>query len=157
MKPAVNSSTSLNSNLYTEPFYFSSGEIKACAFDNDQQGSITTEIVGIVKNKWKLIKTDSKIAGNSGEKAFDGETGTWWQSDEKGTNHFISIDLGEVHELKGFAYTPQAKHSDGMIQEGVIKVSSNGKKWQESEGFEFGNLINENHVRSCIFIPVRNV
>ncbi len=140
-----------NSNLYTEPFYFSSGEIKACAFDNDQQGSITTEIVGIVKNKWKLIKTDSKIAENSGEKAFDGETGTWWQSDEKGRNHFISIDLGEVHELKGFAYTPQAKHSDGMIQEGVIKVSSNGKKWQESEGFEFGNLINDPTTRRHFF------
>jgi len=140
-----------NSTLYTIPFQFSSGEIKAIAFDKEEAGAIASNMIGIVKKDWKLIGTSSEFAKNNGEKAFDGKNGTYWQSEEKGNSHFIAIDLGGEQQLKGFAYTPQTKHSDGMIEKGKIKVSSNGKSWKMLEDFEFGNLINDPTTRRHFF------
>jgi len=140
------------SSLYTAPFEFSSGEIQACAFDKSESGAIASSLVGIVKNKWKLIDVSGTFARNFGDKAFDGENSTYWQSNENDkSRHSIAIDLGKTNTLTGFIYTPQTRHSDGMIEKGVVKISSDGKKWKELEVFEFGNLINDPSKRKHFF------
>lgn len=145
------STPTTESKLYKKAFDFSSGIINTCAFDKTEAGPVTKAFIGIVKKDWKVIKASSTYSLNSAEKAFDGENSTYWQSEEKGKNHFIEIDLGKVHKLKGFAYTPQTRHSDGMIEKGLIKTSSNGKKWEVLEEFEFGNLINDPSTRRHFF------
>jgi len=139
------------SKLYSAPFTFSKGVVKAIAFNKEESGAPTSTLLGIAKKDWILIGTSSKHAINSGERAFDGKNETYWLSKEKGNSHYISIDLGLVQELKGFAYTPQTRMSDGMIESGVIKVSSNGKSWKTLENFKFGNLINDPTTRRHFF------
>ena len=140
-----------NSTHYSAPFQFSSGEIKAVAYEKEEPGAVTSNLIGIIKKDWKLISASSVFAKNEGDRAFDGINETYWQSEEKGNNHFISIDLGITYKLKGFAYTPQTRHSDGMIEKGIIKISSNGKSWKTVDNFEFGNLINNPTTRRHFF------
>ncbi|NQU53643.1 MAG: alpha-L-fucosidase [Bacteroidetes bacterium] len=141
-----------NSKLYTQPFIVESGEVKAISFLENEGGSIVSNLFGITKNNWKLVETDSNTAKHQGEKAFDADNKTYWSSKEKsGKAHFISIDLGKVQSLKGFAYTPQTENSEGMIERGTIKISTNGKSWKIVEDFEFGNLINDPTTRRYFF------
>ncbi len=140
-----------NSKLYVEPVLINSNKIKARAFNKDQMGSVASVEFGIVKKGWTVLKTDSQSRDHKGEHSMDEDPSTYWQSGEKGKAHFISIDLGKEHTLKSFAYTPQVRNSEGMIEKGVIKTSKNGKNWKKLEEFEFGNLINDPVVRRHYF------
>ncbi|QTE24042.1 alpha-L-fucosidase [Polaribacter cellanae] len=131
------------SKIYKEPFLVTSGEVKALAFSKDKKGSVVSRKIGILKKKWKVLNEDSWASTHVGEFAIDENSTTFWMSNEKGKSHFIEIDLGEEYTLKAFGYTPQTKNSNGMIEQGVVKVSSNGKTWKTYENFEFGNLIND--------------
>ncbi|MCP3930287.1 MAG: family 43 glycosylhydrolase [Bacteroidetes bacterium] len=140
------------SSLYTESILVKSGEVKACTFDKSQAGSVTSTEFGILQKYWKLLNADSEQMKYGGQKAFDGDNDSYWRSKEKQkNNHFLSIDLGQAYSLKGFAYTPQTGNSEGMIEKGVIKISSNGKSWKVLESFEFGNLINDPSTRRHYF------
>lgn len=151
------SSPTKDSKLYSKPFPIASGEVKASAFVKNETGSIVSNLFGIVKNNWKLIGTDSETEKHQGSKAIDNNDKTFWLSKEKGANaHFLSIDLEEIQTLKGFAYTPQTENSEGMIESGTIKISTNGKTWKVVEDFEFGNLINDPTTRRHFFeAPVK--
>ena len=145
------------SKLFTEPFSIISGEVKACAFNNNETGSVVSNQFGIIKKSWKLIKASSNQAKHKGEYAFDADAKTYWLSKENSSGiHYIAIDLGKNQQLKGFAYTPQNQNSDGMIEKGTIKISTNGKLWKVVEDFEFGNLINDPTTRRHFFnVPVK--
>ncbi len=133
-----------SSDLYIEPFFLEAGEVKAISIEKGQAGSVTSELFGIVKENWKLLKTDSYQENFQADKAFDATIRTYWQSEEKmDGSHYLSIDLGEEYMINGFIYTPQVKNSSGMIEKGVIKTSTDGKSWKIAERFEFGNLIND--------------
>ncbi|QOD59463.1 alpha-L-fucosidase [Polaribacter haliotis] len=139
------------SQIYKEPFLVYSGEVKALAFSKDEKGSVASKEIGILKKKWKVLNEDSWTSTHVGEFAIDENPTTFWMSDEKGKSHFIEIDLGKEETLKAFGYTPQTKNSNGMIEQGVIKVSNNGKSWKTFENFEFGNLINDPTPRTHYF------
>ncbi|WP_233376491.1 alpha-L-fucosidase [Maribellus sp. CM-23] len=130
------------SSLYEGPFYFEGGEVKARAFANENAGSIGSANIGIVKKDWKLLASSQQTEGLNGELAFDENSKTFWKSDGKGT-HFLSIDLAKEEKLAGFIYTPPTNFADGMIEEGLIQSSTDGKKWETIETFNFGNLIND--------------
>ena len=88
--------------------------------------------------------------GHAGTMAFDEDAKTFWKSTKRGSHH-LTIDLGEEVSLKGFVYTPQTTNADGMIEEGIIKTSHDGKSWKWSEPFKFGNLINDPTPRTHYF------
>ena len=140
-----------DSKEFSQPFFFKSGEVKALAFDKDEKGSITTNLFGVVKKDWILTGSDSEQAQHGGALAYDADPDTYWLSEEKGGSHFLAVDLSKEYVLKGFAYTPQMKNAEGMIEKGLIKVSSNGKSWKVLEEFEFGNLINDPVTRRHYF------
>ncbi|MCD6544193.1 MAG: alpha-L-fucosidase [Flavobacteriaceae bacterium] len=132
------------SQLYTESFIFSSGEVKAFADIHDKNGPIASHIFGSIKKDWKLLSVDSEKNRHKASNAFDGFKNSYWQSYPNGSNkHHISIDLGKEYELTGFSYTPQKENASGMIEKGIVKTSNDGKKWQTLEEFTFGNLIND--------------
>jgi alpha-L-fucosidase len=133
-----------NSTLYSNPFSVKSGDVKATAFIQDDVGGTVSKLFGIIKSNWKLINTDSNTAKHEGVKAFDADDLSYWSSKQNNAKtHYISIDLGVEYQVKGFAYTPQTENSGGMIEQGTIKTSANGKNWQVVEDFTFGNLIND--------------
>ena len=140
-----------NSRLYKEPFFHQSGEIKAVAIDQKKMGSTTSHTFGMVKKGWKLIRVDSYLQKNEGSKAFDGNTNTYWRSEDDSEKHQIFIDLGAAYKVNGFVYTPPEITDAGMIEKGVIKTSMDGKTWKSQGSFKFGNLINDPTPRTHYF------
>ncbi len=140
-----------NSMLFEGPFRINSGEVKAIARRGDELGSVASTTFGIVKKGWKVLATDSTSEKSEAGFAIDANTDTYWSSEANNKPHFIALDLGEEHVLKGFAYTPQTESASGMIEKGVIQTSANGKSWRTVETFEFGNLINDPTARTHNF------
>ncbi|MEM9143218.1 MAG: alpha-L-fucosidase [Bacteroidota bacterium] len=139
------------SEIYTAPFMETKGEIKAAAFTPSQRGGITSKELGIAKKDWNVLGQNSETDNHSSALAIDADPTTFWMSKSKGGAHYISLDLGKAYNLKAFAYTPQTANSDGMIAQGAVKVSKDGKTWKAYETFEFGNLINDPTTRTHYF------
>ncbi len=131
------------STEYKEPFRLENGELKAISYLNAEQGALYSERFGLMKQDWKLLSVSSETEKHTAITAFDENPGSYWLTKEEPAPHFISIDLGKVQVLNGFAYTPQRRNGEGMVEEGLFQTSADGITWQEAERFEFGNLIND--------------
>lgn len=131
------------STEYNAPFKMDRGELKAVAYLKGEKGAVYSERLGLSKENWKLSGVSSENQRNPGTAAFDAKNGTYWLSAASPLPHYITIDLGSVQTLNGFAYTPQTRNSEGMMAKGIIKISDDGKNWNKVENFEFGNLIND--------------
>ncbi|WP_270087269.1 alpha-L-fucosidase [Sphingobacterium sp. SYP-B4668] len=132
------------STVYTQPIAVKGGQIKAVAINVDKLvGALAEETLGIAKRDWRILEVSSETAKHSAKMAVDAQPNTYWQSNETGAGQHISIDLGQQYGLSSFAYTPQKENGKGMMAKGIVKVSSDGKNWEEVERFEFGNLIND--------------
>ena len=136
------SEPTVNSPVYTQPFKFENGEVKAMAVLNNQEGPVLKQEFGIIKNGWKVVDTKTANERNLPSAAIDADPATYWKSDENDLN--FTIDLGKENTLKALVYTPQTSGSgEGMIETGDIEISTNGKIWKKVGTFEFGNLIND--------------
>lgn len=130
--------------VYSKPIALSNGQIKAVAVSSDKMlGAIAEETFGIAKKGIQILGVSSELDNHGALMALDAQPASYWQSMETGKAQYISFDLGKEYNLKSFTYTPQKENGNGMMAKGVIKISNDGKKWQEVEKFEFGNLIND--------------
>lgn len=139
------------SALYENPFSLDFGEVKAKAFAKNKEGSLLTEVFGIIKNDWKIVETDSETDGHTLNFAIDTNENTYWQSKKGGQSHYMVIDLGKEEQFNGFAYTPQKENAQGMLEKGIFSVSQDGETWKKVSDFEFGNLINDPVTRRHVF------
>nr|WP_321411297.1 alpha-L-fucosidase [uncultured Carboxylicivirga sp.] len=144
------SEPTMESELFTVPVLIESAEVKARAFNNGKQGPVLIQNVGLIKKDWKVKSTSSQLKDHEAVLAIDADVETYWLT-KAGHNHTITIDLSELKTLKGFSYTPQKENKAGMIQRGVVEISSNGKSWVKADNFEFGNLINMPTTRTHYF------
>ncbi|HFK5511623.1 TPA: alpha-L-fucosidase [Elizabethkingia anophelis] len=140
-----------NSLKYNGPFEKEQGTIKAVAILKGERGSTQTEMVGIAKNKWKLIDAKEGTKNHSAEAAFDANPKTFWQSTSQALPQNLSLDLGNMYTLTAMVYTPQTAFGGGMMAKGIIEISADGKKWETVSAFEFGNLVNDPSKRSLYF------
>jgi alpha-L-fucosidase len=136
---------------YTGPLQIAKGVVKAIAITNKEKGPMAAETFGMVKKDWKLLNSDSESPKQTAAMAFDAKKQSYWLSNENSDQHQIAIDLGHVHELTGFIYTPPTDFADGMLEKGVLQISNDGKTWQDAETFGFGNLINDPTPRTHYF------
>jgi alpha-L-fucosidase len=136
------------SEIYRQAFNLPSGEVRAVAEVNGKLGSVASQLFGIVKKDWKSAGEDSFKGEHTALKAYDGDPLSYWSSEEKAGTHFINIDLGKEYAISGFTYTPQTSSSEGMIEMGVVRASTDGKSWKNVEDFQFGNLINDPTTRT---------
>ena len=141
----------VHSTRYISPFPHTKGEVKAIAIANTNKGPVAIETFGILKNNWKLLNADSETSVHLATMAFDNKKQTYWQSNASDTKHQIAIDLANTHTLTGFIYTPPKAFLDGMMQNGIVQISDDGKIWEPIESFEFGNLINDPTARTFYF------
>lgn len=132
-----------NAQEYTAPFSMDNAELKAVSVLNGRKGELYREHLGFIKKGWTVAAVSSENGKYAAALALDADPGTYWESKAGNKTPFFTIDLGKTRTLTGFAYTPQKAKSEGMIEKGVVKISSDGKNWQEAERFEFGNLIND--------------
>ncbi|HIB8182300.1 TPA: alpha-L-fucosidase, partial [Elizabethkingia anophelis] len=140
-----------NSLKYNGPFEKEQGTIKAVAILKGERGSTQTEMVGIAKNKWKLIDAKEGTKNHSAEAAFDANPKTFWQSTSQALPQNLSLDLGNMYTLTAMVYTPQTAFGGGMMAKGIVEISADGKKWETVSAFEFGNLVNDPSKRSLYF------
>ena len=153
------SKPTIESPQYRGPFAFESGLVKARAFVDDKGGEIAEIHFGIDKADWTLASVSSEEAGLSAQQAFDGNTGTFWQSLEGERHpHSLAIDLGAPYALNALTYLPRqdSRSAGGMVEKGRIETSPDGQQWMRAEDFEFGNIINDPRQRTHYFKkPVR--
>ncbi|WP_430812271.1 MULTISPECIES: discoidin domain-containing protein [unclassified Carboxylicivirga] len=103
------------------------GQVKARSFTKDQMGSVVEQTFGIVKKDWKLLSVDHAKQNHAGILAFYGDVSTYWQSSHSQAQ-YLAIDLGKAEKLTGFVYTSKTRHAEGMIEEGDLKISQDGKR-----------------------------
>ncbi|HTM99533.1 MAG TPA: alpha-L-fucosidase [Pedobacter sp.] len=136
---------------YIQAFKVTKGEVKAKAISNENKGALAVETFGIVKRDWKLLANDGEAPNHVATMAFDAKKQSYWLSKPVGDKHQISLDLGALYTLVGFTYTPPTQFLNGMMQNGNIKISSDGINWKTIESFEFGNLMNDPTARTYQF------
>ncbi|GAB2672959.1 hypothetical protein GCM10027036_27990 [Flavihumibacter cheonanensis] len=122
------SAPSDKATLYTSPFEFKGGQIKAVAFANNEMGAVSSDQIGVSPLNWKTIEA---------------------------TASQIQIDLGDTYALSGFAYLPPNHTKNGLLQKGEIFTSTDAKNWQSAGAFEFGNIVNDPSKRSFKFTSVK--
>ncbi|MBD8489509.1 alpha-L-fucosidase [Echinicola sp. CAU 1574] len=132
------------SAIYKGPFEFRHGTIKAIAFGKEDEGALAEELFGLGKANWKVIDSSNAAKGFEVNKAFDEDVETYWKTEEeKPSGQTLVLDLGEEVDISGFTYSPSTNDKEGMIEEGKLYVSKDGKSWEFTEDFVFGNLIND--------------
>ena len=132
-----------SSTVFSKPFSFANGTVKALAIVNQELGSVAELSLGLQKNNWKAVKASSTHENHHVNLLFDENIDSYWLSKEGvEKDHYVTLDLGDETEINAFKYTPPSTISTGMIEKGIIYSSMDGIHWQVEETFEFGNLIN---------------
>ncbi|NND08652.1 MAG: alpha-1,3/4-fucosidase [Saprospiraceae bacterium] len=140
------------SAIYSEAFLCDNGPVQATAQMNNELGSIASQSFGPTKANWILFDTSNSDAQCDANLAFDANEDTYWKaSAHQGKHQFIAIDLGKTYKIRSFTYTPPQQYLEGMIEKGVVKISTDGTSWEVSEPFKFGNLINDPTTRQHEF------
>jgi len=135
---------------YSAPVQITKGEIKAIAITNKEKGPVASEMFGIVKTDWKSFNNDSEKSNHNAAMAIDAKKETYWLSNDDSQLQ-LAVDMGNIHDLTGFIYTPPADFAGGMLEKGVLQTSNDGKNWKDVETFGFGNLINDPTPRTYYF------
>lgn len=139
------------SSLYSGAFFHTSGVVKARAFEKDLAGGIVEREFGMTRKDWTVKASSAGSEKYKAHNAIDGDVSSFWHSDENQATPTLTIDLKQRVELKGLIYTPPANFKEGLIEQGAIKVSRNGKSWKEVQIFDLGNLVNDPTPRTVKF------
>lgn len=139
-----------SSPSYTAPFKMGRGTLKAVSVLNQRTGPVLQVPLGLVQKDWKVWASSGAVKGREAGNAFDANPRTYWMSSQSATP-FIALDLGQAETLTGFAYTPQKEHDQGMMAQGNVLVSNDGRRWEKVAAFSFGNLVNDPTQRFLYF------
>lgn len=149
------STPTITSPVYKSPFLVDNKEVQAVSVLNENIGTVYKQHFGYLKKGWRVVSVSGEDISHDAILAFDDNPRTYWQNKSLTDNKSIVIDLGDIKELKGFAYTPQMENKEGMFEKGTIFISKDNKRWSKAEDFIFGNLINDPtkryHYFKCVF------
>lgn len=149
------STPTITSPVYKSPFLVDNKEVQAVSVLNENIGTVYKQHFGYLKKDWRVVSVSGEDISHDAILAFDDNPRTYWQNKSLTDNKSIVIDLGDIKELKGFAYTPQMENKEGMFEKGTIFISKDNKRWSKAEDFIFGNLINDPtkryHYFKCVF------
>lgn len=150
---------STDSKKYQGPFKnLEPVQVKAIAYDatTNRQSQPTSVWFDIAKERWKVVGQNISSLANQ---AIDGDIASNYELSSVEIDQGFVINLGEVHELQGFTYTPdQSRWPSGIITHYDCYLSTNGKTWRLAVNGEFSNIINnpvEQNVRFSEIIKAR--
>ena len=137
---------------YTAPFPVTQPtSLKFVAYDRKQQlySEVASYALDIPKIKWKVLSS----ASSDIQKVIDEKPNTWFAQEKGNTPTAITIDLGELLNLKGFTYLPsQDRWAEGTISHYIFEVSTDNVHWKKLSEGEFGNIKN-NPIEQRITFP----
>lgn len=145
--------------LYKEPFPFGQpGAIKVKAFlehENISSETVTKKF-DVPKTKWTATALQKSHYYYPLENAIDGNPNTTWfteKSKGKEAESTVTINFGELLNLKGFTYLPrQDGRNEANIFKFSIAVSKDGQKWSSIlKEKEFSNIANNPVLQEIMF------
>lgn len=141
----------------------SGGTIHAAVLTKEGQLGLGAHktFVGFAPTGWRVVSGASgeKLAGVNANTAIDADAATLWTQSAaaSGNKHpVLTIDMGRVHRIGGFAYLPrQDWNFEGVVDRYRFETSVDGKQWtaQIAAG-EFGNIRNNPMLQEVTFLPV---
>lgn len=129
------SSPDKNATRYANPFHLPrKTSLRVAVLDpvTSQWSPVAEARLDIPKKGWKVLSGDRTIIDGNPRSLSTFKVG-----------ESAIIDLGDIHQLNGFTYTPdQGRYASGIIQDYRFSVSKNGKKWKTVAQGEFSNIKN---------------
>ena len=126
---------------YTTPFSVTHPTtLKFVAYDQSKKlySEVASYSLDIPKTKWKVLSTINDI-----QKIVDEDPISWFIQEKSKTPTAVTIDLGELLNLKGFIYLPsQDRWAEGTISHYIFEVSTDNIHWKKVSEGEFGNIKN---------------
>lgn len=117
--------------------------------DDDTESTVTRAEFGLAKLLWKVVDCDSEDGDEGGaRKAIDDDPSTFWHTSYRdGVDpmpHHLTVDLGQMVSITGFAYNPRQDQWDGgIILKARFEVSQDGKTWVVAlDDVDFDNIVN---------------
>jgi alpha-L-fucosidase len=139
-----------SSPVYQKPVALpDGGTIAARSFSAKQEGAVAHFRFGPSKASWKATADSEESASYDAAKAIDGDPKTFWHTRWSAPApdhpHNLTVDLGRSMTVTAVTYLPRQDKAvpDGMIEEGSIETSLDGKTWTAAGDFSFGNLVND--------------
>ena len=126
---------------YTTPFSVTHPTtLKFVAYDQSKKlySEVASYSLDIPKTKWKVLSTINDI-----QKIVDEDPISWFIQEKSKTPTAVTIDLGELLNLKGFIYLPsQDRWAEGTMSHYIFEVSTDNVHWKKVSEGEFGNIKN---------------
>ena len=138
---------------YKQPIPFTEGgtiHFYSKSNANGQKTEVITKTYGMAKAKWKIVGCSFPNEGNANVQGLiDNNPNSMWHTHGKKEGRlappqWVSIDLGETIELKGFTYMPRhdGTHT-GLVDRYSFYTSLDGKEWgQPVAKGDFSNIQN---------------
>jgi len=144
------SDPTLDSKLYESPFALHKpGKIRAKAFLSDSVTSseIITAHFDVPKTSWSVSSSKNSHKYYPIDHTIDGDPKSVWYTErgqDKSKESSITVDFGEVLELRGFTYLPrQDGRNESNIYKYELSLSRDGKNWDKIlKNREFSNIGN---------------
>jgi alpha-L-fucosidase len=113
-----------------------------------------------LKAKWKIFATSDPSSADRAANAIDGNPATLWHTYGSDGEHtlpqWIAVDLGAEKTLAGFTYLPRQDHTvNGMVDQYVFALSTDGTHWTTVAEGEFGNLRANPVEQTVSFAPTK--
>jgi alpha-L-fucosidase len=159
------SAPTARSTVYKSPIALpQGGTIKAAVLLPDGRLGLSSSktAVGLAPTGWKVVpevEAIPRVSEFPATNAIDADAWTLWKehvSADESVRPRLTIDMGCVHRIGGFAYQPrQDWNFQGVVDRYQFETSVDGKKWtaQVASG-EFGNIRNNPMLQEVAFAPV---
>lgn len=131
--------------LYKAPFTYNKAvEIKAISRNTKEKinSAVKSAKYGISKEKWNVISISSGDT-KSVERIIDGDANTDWEFGNKENKlpQSITVDMGEIRDVKGFTFTPkQVGSNSNLISNYEFFTSEDNVTWTKQSEGEFSNI-----------------
>jgi alpha-L-fucosidase len=152
-----------NSSVYRSPIPLpTGGTVQAAVLSEERRvGLISSRyFAGLSPAGWEVVAVDGvTFADRAASAAIDSNPSTHWigatvPGDPSPCR--ITIDMGSLHRIRGFAYLPRRDGSiDGVVETYRFESSVDGVKWTTNvESGRFGNIRNNPVLQEVTFTPV---
>lgn len=124
-----------------------------CTVSNAQVAEIPTQ-------KYKVLFINSQSATDTVQKAFDGDTNTWWAlntSQAKPLPAELVLDLGDTLRVCGFRYQCNPKNTSDKLLRYAVYVSNDTAAWGDTQAYTrlFWQKQDETSGKEALFGAIR--
>ena len=99
-------------------------------------GALWAQVTEIAPESYTVLSVNSQMAANPLQKAFDGDTNTWWAVNTAQLAPLpavVVLDLDTAHQVCGIRYLCNRNNSSDKLQDYVLYVSNDTADWGRAQ------------------------